>query len=109
MARALAIRSHAMLAKVCLAWLVVLLAQRLVWAQARPELPCDRDAVPAYPELSAAPLATFWSPSAIGSTWKPPACTGWTAEGFASLVTTVARFRAPSGSEGLLRRVGAIS
>ncbi len=108
MARTLLIRSLAMRAKVCLVW-PFLLAQGLVWAQLPPELPCGREAVPTYPELSSAPLSTFWSQSALGSTWKPPPCTGWTTEGFASLVTIVARFHAPSGSEGLLRRVGAIS
>ena len=39
----------------------------------------------------------------------PPACIGWSEPGFATLVTTAARFRYSAGMEGLLRRVGAIS
>jgi hypothetical protein len=50
-----------------------------------------------------------WSKSDFGRDWKPPACTGWTGVGFSTLITTVARFRYPPGSEGLLRRIGAIS
>jgi len=45
----------------------------------------------------------------LGRDWRPPACTGWVAVGFTTLVTTVARFRHTSGAEGLLRHVGAIS
>jgi hypothetical protein len=51
----------------------------------------------------------FWSESDFGHDWIPPACTGWTAPGFATLVTTAARFRYASGAEGLLRHIGAIS
>jgi hypothetical protein len=51
----------------------------------------------------------LWSRSDSGSDWKPPACTGWTAAGFTTLVTTVARFRHTSEAEGLLRHIGAIS
>jgi hypothetical protein len=50
-----------------------------------------------------------WSTSDTGRDWRPPACTGWTAVGFATLVTTVARFRHTSETEGLLRQIGAIS
>ncbi len=51
----------------------------------------------------------LWSKSYSGSDWKPPACTGWTAAGFTTLVTTVARFRHTSEADGLLRHIGAIS
>lgn len=94
------------------AWLplpVIFLWQALACAQSRPELPCGPEAVPFYPDLSNAPIVTFWSQHSLGRDWKPPACAGWTAEGFSTLVTTVARFRGPSGTEGLLRRIGAIS
>ena len=50
-----------------------------------------------------------WSKSDFGRDWRPPACTGWTAVGFTTLVTTVARFRYTSEAEGLLRHIGAIS
>ncbi len=51
----------------------------------------------------------FWSESDFGKDWKPPACTGWTAPGFATLVTTAARFRYDAGALGLLGRIGAVS
>jgi hypothetical protein len=67
------------------------------------------DPVPAYPALEDSAAVQLWSKSEVGSDWRPPACTGWTATGFTTLVTTVARFRNTSGAEGLLRRMGAIS
>lgn len=45
----------------------------------------------------------------MGRDWMPPACLGWSATGFATLVTTVARFRYSAAVEGLLGRAGAIS
>jgi Family of unknown function (DUF6675) len=45
----------------------------------------------------------------LGLNWVPPGCTGWTAEGFTTLVTTDARFPHTSEAEGLLRHIGAIS
>ena len=65
--------------------------------------------VPAYPALDSSPVVKFWSEAEFGHDWPPPACTGWAAPGFATLVTTVARFRYPSGAEGLLRHIGATS
>jgi hypothetical protein len=50
-----------------------------------------------------------WSQSELGQNWKPPACAGWPAIGFSTLVTTVARFPYTSGAERLLLHVGAIS
>jgi hypothetical protein len=50
-----------------------------------------------------------WSKSDFGRDWRPPACTGWAAVGFTTLVTTVARFRHTSEAESLLRHIGAIS
>jgi hypothetical protein len=38
----------------------------------------------------------------------PPACLGWAAPGFTTLVSTVARFHT-TGAEGLLHRIGEIS
>ena len=54
-------------------------------------------------------VAKSWSKSDFGRGWRPPACTGWAALGFTTLVTTVARFRHTSEAEGLLRHIGAIS
>src|SRR5206468_2950691 len=62
-----------------------------------------------YPSASDKPIVTFWSPAPLGGDWKPPACTSWTAEGFSTLVTTVARFHGPAETEDMLRRIGAIS
>jgi len=85
-----------------------LLPAMLLW-QAIPHPPCGEDVVPPYPPVDQAPVTKFWSEAELGRDWKPPACTGWTETGFSALVTTVARFHYSAGSEGLLRRIGAIS
>ena len=74
-----------------------------------PQPPCGQEAVPPYPRLEDPAVVKSWSESGLGRDWRPPACTGWTATGFTTLVTTVARFRDVSDAEGLLRRMGAIS
>jgi hypothetical protein len=88
---------------------VILLCHLIARAQSQPQLPCEQEAVPAYPDLSNGPTAMFWNGSSAGADWKPPACTGWAGSGFSTLVTTVARFRGPFKAEDLLRRIGAIS
>jgi hypothetical protein len=55
------------------------------------------------------PVVKFWSADEVGGNWRPPACTGWTGEGFSTLVTTAARFRRSGGMEEVLRQGGAIS
>jgi hypothetical protein len=87
----------------------MLLCQAHGYAQSGPQPPCGKDAVPPYPGLDDSPIVKFWSESDFGHDWRPPACTGWVAAGFATLVTTVARFRYTSGAEGLLRHIGATS
>lgn len=87
----------------------ILICQALACAQSRPQMPCGLEAIPPYPDLSNAPIVTFWSQNSLGADWKPPACTGWTADGFSTLVTATARLRGPSSADGLLRRIGAIS
>jgi hypothetical protein len=74
-----------------------------------PQPPCERESVPPYPAVEQSPTVKVWSESEFGRDWRPPACTGWAGAGFASLITTVARFRYASGAEGLLRHIGAIS
>jgi hypothetical protein len=74
-----------------------------------PRPPCGAEPVPAYPSLADSPAVKFWSADEVGEKWRPPACTGWTGEGFSTLVTTVARFRRSGGMEELLRQNGAIS
>jgi hypothetical protein len=74
-----------------------------------PQPPCEKEPVPAYPQLGEPALVQSWSKSDLGRDWKPPACTGWTEEGFSTLVTIAARFPYTSEAEGLLRHIGAIS
>jgi hypothetical protein len=74
-----------------------------------PQPPCGNEPTPPYPPLDDPAIVKSWSEASTGRDWRPPACTGWAAEGFTTLVTTVARFRNASEAEGLLRRVGAIS
>ncbi|HMI52274.1 MAG TPA: DUF6675 family protein [Candidatus Saccharimonadales bacterium] len=74
-----------------------------------PQLPCDKDPIPPFPALADSPVIKAWSEAEIGGDWGPPVCTGWTATGFTSLVTTAARFRYTDDAAALLQHVGAIS
>jgi hypothetical protein len=74
-----------------------------------PQPPCGEDPIPPYPSLDDPATVRSWSESGSGRDWRPPACTGWTAVGFTTLVTTAARFHHDSGVDGMLRRIGAIS
>ncbi len=87
----------------------MLLCQALGYSQSGPQPPCGKEPVPPYPGLDDSAVVKSWSKSEFGRDWKPPACTGWAAVGFTTLVTTVARFRQTSEAEGLLRHIGAIS
>jgi hypothetical protein len=89
--------------------LVMLLYQTHGHAQSGPQPPCGTEPVPPYPSLDDSAIVKSWKKSDVGSNWRPPACSGWVAVGFATLVTTVARFRYTSDANGLLRHVGAIS
>jgi hypothetical protein len=73
-----------------------------------PQPPSGEDPIPPYPGLDDPATVRSWSESGSGRDWRPPACTGWTAVGFTTLVTTAARFHHDSGVDGMLRRVGAI-
>jgi hypothetical protein len=77
--------------------------------QLGPWPPCGKEPIPNYPSLDASAIVKSWSESDLSRDWRPPACTGWTAVGFTTLVTISARFRYTSGAEGLLRHIGAIS
>jgi Family of unknown function (DUF6675) len=87
----------------------MLLCQARGHSQSGPQPPCGKEPVPPYPGLDEAVIAKSWSRPDFGRDWTPPACTGWAAVGFTTLVTTVARFRQPSDAEGLLRHIGAVS
>jgi hypothetical protein len=89
--------------------LAMLLCQARGYSQLRPQPPCGKEPVPSYPALDVSAVAKSWSRSEFGRDWKPPACTDWATVGFTTLVTTVARFRQTSETEGLLRHIGAIS
>lgn len=78
-------------------------------AQSGPQPPCGNEPVPPYPRLGDSAIVKSWKKSEVGSNWRPPACSGWEALGFTTLVTTVARFRYTSEASGLLRHIGAIS
>jgi hypothetical protein len=76
---------------------------------AAPQPPCGGATFPAYPNAGDAPVVKTWDRSDLGRNWTPPACTGWTAPGFSTLVVVAARFRSADGFPGLLRHFGAIS
>jgi hypothetical protein len=87
----------------------MLLCQAHAYAQLGPQPPCGKEPVPPYPGLDDSAIVKSWSQSEVGRDWRPPACTGWAAVGFTTLVTIVARFRHSSEAEDLLRYIGAIS
>ena len=87
----------------------LLLCQAHGYAQLRAQVPCAEEPVPPYPDLDDSPIVRFWTEPAFGNNWKPPACTGWAEEGFSTLTTIAARIRHTSGTQGLLRHIGAIS
>src|SRR5579872_3749502 len=74
-----------------------------------PQPPCSAEPNPSYPDLEHSPSFKVWDRASLGREWKAPQCLGWSAPGFATLVTTVARFRHSTGVEGLLGRIAAIS
>jgi hypothetical protein len=73
-----------------------------------PQPPCGAESNPPYPDLQQSPAIKVWDRSSLGRDWTPPACLGWSAPGFTTLISTVARFHA-TGMEGLLQRIGDIS
>ena len=87
----------------------MLLCQVNGYSQSGPQPPCGKEPFPSYPGLDSAPSVKSWSESDFGRDWIPPACTSWTDVGFSTLITTVARFRYTSGTEGLLQHIGAAS
>jgi hypothetical protein len=78
-------------------------------AQSSPRPPCGANPVPDYPALDQPATVISWSKSEFGRDWAPPACTAWASTGFATLVTTAARFHNSGTANGLLRHIGAVS
>jgi hypothetical protein len=87
----------------------ILVCEAHGYAQSGPQPPCGVAPAPPYPGLDHPAIVKLWRKSDLGRDWKPPACTGWVAVGFTTLVNIVARFRYTSEAGGLLRHIGAIS
>jgi len=95
--------------RVWLLLLAMLLCQARGYSQLGPQPPCGKEPIPPYPGLGDLAIVKSWSKSDFGPDWRPPACTGWAAVGFTTLVTIAARFPYTSEAGGLLRHIGAIS
>lgn len=89
--------------------MAILLWQANGNAQSSPRPPCGANPIPDYPALDQPATVKSWSKSEFGRDWTPPTCTGWTTSGFATLVTTAARFHNSGDTDDLLRHIGAIS
>jgi hypothetical protein len=87
----------------------ILLCHTHARAQSGPEPPCGTEPVPPYAGADDPAILKSWKKSELGRDWKPPSCTGWTALGFTTLVTTAARFRYTAEAADLLHRFGAVS
>ncbi len=78
-------------------------------AESSPQPPCGSEPLPPFPTLDASPTVKVWNASNLEPDWKPPACTGWGASEFPTIVVVAARFRFTRGADGLRRRIGAVS
>jgi hypothetical protein len=74
-----------------------------------PSPPCEREPFPAYSGVEQPPATVFWERDDSDHDWVPPLCTGWTTQGYSTLVATAGRFRVASGNSAIRRRIGAIS
>jgi len=83
--------------------------QAVAVAEPGPQPPCGVESTPLYPDLEHSPAFKVWDRASMGRDWMPPACLGWSTPGFATLLTTVARFRYSGGANELLGRIGRIS
>ncbi len=78
-------------------------------ADGGPHPPCGGAAFPSYPVVDQPPVVRAWENGDLGRDWTPPECTGWTGQGFTTLVAAAGRFRCALGAGELLRRVGTLS
>jgi hypothetical protein len=89
--------------------LLVLLSLGAGASPSGPEPPCGSPPRPPYPDLRAAPHTQVWSAGDLPQGWAPPACLGWNASGFQTLVALAGRFQTGAGADDLLARFGAVS
>jgi len=76
-------------------WVAALLLwQASGYAQPGPQPPCGSDPIPPYPVWTV-PRSQVLERVRFRPRLETTACTGWTAPGFATLVTTAARFGLP--------------
>jgi len=71
--------------------------------------PCGEVSHPASPDLGEPPRVQVWSSSELPTSWRPPACTGWTTRDFKMLIALTGSFRYDGDVEALLGRFGAVS
>ena len=88
---------------------MVLWCGNSIRAESGPRPPCGAQPLPPFPTLDASPAVRVWNPSDLEPDWKPPACTGWGASDFPTIVAVAARFRFTAGTDGLRHRIGAVS
>jgi hypothetical protein len=87
----------------------LLFFQPCLSAESGPQPPCGIEPAPAAPLLNAPASVKSWSKLVFGHDWSPPSCTGWSAAGFTTLVTVVARFHHDPDMGSMLREIGAVS
>ncbi|MGO9260492.1 MAG: DUF6675 family protein [Bryobacteraceae bacterium] len=90
-------------------FITVLCCGNSIGAESGPQTPCGAEPVPPFPPLEVSPTARIWNSNDLPAGWKPPACTGWAASDFPTIVAVAARFRFAASVDGLRRRIGAIS
>jgi len=79
-------------------------------AKERPRPPCaDHQPFPDYAAPGAPPNIRVWTSGELGSTWTPPACTGWGAKSDGVLVAVSGQFPFRGRAGDLLKHFGAIS
>ena len=89
--------------------LVALLSLAVSAAEPGPAPPCGNSPRPAYPDPGAPPQTQVWSGGDLADGWAAPACLGWAASDFRTLVALAGRFQSPAGADELLARFGNVS
>ncbi len=78
---------------------------------AGPQPPCAVAATPVYPSPDSTPTIVIWPEKELEQgNWRPPSCTGWSADTRSRLIVTLTgSFRFDGPMSALLARVGTIS